>query len=363
MSELPTWHVPIKDGCFMVGHRNPRSLLQCNTYLRTFGQGKSATNWCVDPGSQIDYPHIRKHLLEHLGSLKEIHLFSINHQDPDVVGNLTYLSRENRNLTGLVAEDTWRLVRHLRIRPHKLHFTNKLGRHSLHLPSGRRIQVVPTPFCHFRGAVAYYDPETRILFSGDLFGGLNRPQRLQLFGEEGDWSGIAQFHQIYMPTRSAVAHAIRQVRALRPKVEVIAPQHGFLLKGDFMYTVLERLEKLPVGMDLLLKELDEHYLKQYRSVFRELIACASDHLGRHAVVKIFNQLPRDHFLRSCLSIQPGEIDLIRNGLRALPLVIHELTDGGESGFTIDLKSVVLERCIQQKIPLPDLGIGTEGGPK
>jgi glyoxylase-like metal-dependent hydrolase (beta-lactamase superfamily II) len=362
MSALPTWRVPIKEGCFMVGHRDPMSLLQCNTYLRSFGQGKTALNWCVDPGSQIDYPHIRKHLLEHVGSLRAIQLFSLNHQDPDVVGNLTFLSRENRRLIGLVAEDTWRLVRHLRVRPHKLHFTNKLGRHSLHLPAGQRIQVLPTPFCHFRGAVAYYDPESRILFSGDLFAGLNKPGRVQLFGEEDDWSGIAQFHQIYMPTRSAVTYAIRQVRALRPKVDVIAPQHGFLLAGDFMHTVLERLEKLPVGMDLLSRELDDPYLRRYGAVFREVIECAIGRLGRARVLQTFNQLPKDHFLRRCLSIQSAEVELIGNGIRALPLVIHELTDGGnDSKLAIELKSAVLESCIRHKIPLPDVGVGTEGG--
>jgi glyoxylase-like metal-dependent hydrolase (beta-lactamase superfamily II) len=361
MSELPSWRIPIKEGCFMVGHRNPNALLQCNTFLRSFRQSRTPLNWCVDPGSQIDYPHIRKHVIEHIGSVKAIQLFSINHQDPDVVGNLTYLSRENRQLTGLVAEDTWRLVRHLRVRPHHLHFTNKLGHHSIHLPSGQRIQVLPTPFCHFRGAVAYYDPESRILFSGDLFGGLNKPGRVQLFAEKEDWTGIAQFHQIYMPTRSAVSHAIRQVRALRPKVEVIAPQHGFLLKGDFMHTVLEWLEKLPVGMDLLSHELDEHYLKEYRRVLSELLACAAGKLGGTQVLKALNQIPKDHYLRHCLSIEPAEVGLVRHGIRAIPLVIHELTNGQQNKLSVALKSVVLERCIELKVPLPDLGVGVEGG--
>lgn len=361
MAELPSWRTPIKEGCFMVGHRNPMTLLQCNTFLRSFGQGKRSFNWCVDPGSQIDFPHIRKHLLEHLGSLKAIHLFSINHQDPDVVGNLTFLTRDNHKMIGLVSEDTWRLVRHLRIRPQELHFTNKIGHHSVHLPGGQRIQVLPTPFCHFRGAVAYYDPECRVLFSGDLFGGLNKPGRVHLYGEEADWSGIAQFHQIYMPTRTAVAHAIRQVRALRPKVEVIAPQHGFLLEGDFMHSVLDRLEKLPVGMDLLTRELDKQFLKEYRAVLADILHCAAGHLGKGRVLQVLNELPKDHYLRGCLSIQRAEIELTSDGLQAMPLVIHELTGGKANGLAMELKSAALESCIVHKVPLPDLGVGTEGG--
>jgi hypothetical protein len=184
---------------------------------------------------------------------------------------------------------------------------------------------------------------------------------VQLFGEEEDWSGIAQFHQIYMPTRSAVAHAIRQVRALRPRVEIIAPQHGFLLKGDFMHRVLERLEELSVGMDLLSRELDGAYLKEYRGVLREVIDCAAGHLGRVRVLEVFDQLPKDHMLRRYLSIQTADVELVRNGIKSLPLVIHELTDGHETDLATELKSAVLESCIRHKIPLPDLGVGMEGG--
>ena len=35
MSDLPYWRVPIREGCYLVGHRDPDSLLHCNTYLRS----------------------------------------------------------------------------------------------------------------------------------------------------------------------------------------------------------------------------------------------------------------------------------------------------------------------------------------
>lgn len=94
-----------------------------------------------------------------MGELAAIRLFSINHQDPDVVGNLTYLTRANPKLAGLSSEDSWRLVRHLNLRPEWMYYTNKVGEETLKLAGGHRIQLLPPPFCHFRGAVAYYDPE------------------------------------------------------------------------------------------------------------------------------------------------------------------------------------------------------------
>lgn len=175
MSEQPT-DDRVAEGCFMVGRRNPRSLLQCNTYLRTFEQdGQKDFHWLVDPGSQIDYSHVRTNLLQHIESIGELDLFSLNHQDPDVVGNLSYISKEHSTLDGLVTQDVWRLVQHLDVSVGRLQFANKLEQGLLKLPSKQAIRIVPTPFCHFRGAVAFYDIDTRVLFTGDLFGGLNRP--------------------------------------------------------------------------------------------------------------------------------------------------------------------------------------------
>ena len=125
MVDLPLWKTPVAENCFMIGRRNPDSLLQCNTYLRSFTGGGETLHWCVDPGSQIDYPVVREQLLGHIGEMAALRLFSINHQDPDVVGNLIYLTEENKRLTGIVTDDTWRLVRHLNIRPKQVFLSNK----------------------------------------------------------------------------------------------------------------------------------------------------------------------------------------------------------------------------------------------
>jgi serine/threonine-protein kinase len=360
MTELVHWQTPIAEGCFQVGHRRPQSLLQCNTYLRTF-HGKERLHWCVDPGSQVDYPIIRKHLKAHVGDLTAIRLFSINHQDPDVVGNLTFLTRENPNLAGLTSEDTWRLVRHLNLRPKRMYYTNKVGEETLKLANGHRIQLLPTPFCHFRGAVAYYDPENQVLFTGDLFGGLNKPGRVQLYGEEADWPGIAQFHQIYMPSRLAVAFAIRQIQALRPAVKVIAPQHGFVLQGDIMHVVMDRLLKLPMGMDLLPKELDERYFKKYAEVFQEVLAMAGVQLGRDQVLQRLQRLPKTHKLHRYIKVGQSQAALARHGIVALALLVEELTREQAKTFESLLKHVTLELCLQHKVPLPQLGVGVDEG--
>lgn len=358
MHEL--WNTPFAEGCFMIGRRNSESLLQCNTFLRTFDGSRAAPiHWCIDPGSQIDYPEVKKNLLGHIGDLMALQMFSINHQDPDVVGNLTYLTEENPHLAGLVTEDVWRLVRHMNLRPRQLYFANKARRNHVALPNGKQIVVVATPFCHFRGAMAFYDPETQVLFSGDLFAGLNQLGRVQMFGEEVDWPGIAQFHQIYMPCKTALEYAIRQIRALQPAVRIIAPQHGFLLKGDFMHVVMDRLEKLDVGLDLLASELDERYLQAYAAVLQEVLHEAGRHLGKQEVHARLLWLPPEHELKECLHIAKDDVRLICHGIRALPMLVDELGKEQFAGFRSLLKSRVLQGCTERGIPLPQMGIGIE----
>jgi glyoxylase-like metal-dependent hydrolase (beta-lactamase superfamily II) len=355
---MPT-DMQVAEGCYMIGRRNPDSVLQCNTYLRTFHGGGTDFHWCVDPGSMMDYSVIRTNLLHHLGDFAALNLVSMNHQDPDVTGNLLNFTRENPKLTGLIAEDAWRLVRHLNAIPKELWFANKAENRSIRLPGGQRLQMVPTPFCHFRGAVAFYDPESQILFSGDLFGGLNSPGRTHLYAQEDDWAGIAQFHQIYMPTREVVARALRLIRTLDPPVKIIAPQHGFVLTGALMHEFMDRLERLPMGIDMFPDALDERYHNKYAEVFQEIIDEVSRLLGASEVRSILQHLPRDHELADYIRISGDEVRLERNGIRALPLLMDVVAMGQGPAFREMFKDRVLRGCLERSVPLPQMGVGVE----
>jgi hypothetical protein len=120
MTEVPAWKTPIAEDCFMIGRRDQDSILQCNTYLRTFRGKGSPVHWCVDPGSRMHYPDIRRNLLHHIGEMKTLRMFSINHQDPDVVGNAPEIVRENpRTLLRSHALDTALFFAPM---PHKLSY-------------------------------------------------------------------------------------------------------------------------------------------------------------------------------------------------------------------------------------------------
>jgi serine/threonine-protein kinase len=358
-SDTEPWEV--RPGCHAVGRRNPASLLQCNTYVRSFDAGRSTVNVCIDPGSRTDWPVVAAKINQLVGDVGELHSFSCNHQDPDVVGNASYLCDANPNISAIMTEEVWRLAQHLDFQPRRVHFANSIRAPYVKLADRHRWQFVPTPFCHFRGAMAFYDPDIRTLFSGDLFGGLNRPGRVQMVADESDWAGIAQFHQIYMPTREALRHAVRQIRSLVPAVEVIAPQHGFVITGELLPLFLERLENLLVGLDLLSLENNAEVLAGYRVVLDGLVAAAQAVLGREETRRRLRNPDVEDGLERLVTLQDDELQLNSDGLSAIVKVFSRVTRGDVSDLVNSLRSEVLTACFERKLPLPPIGAGLEEG--
>jgi len=351
----PTGPAEIAPNCWMVGHRNPTALLQCNTYLRTYPTPNGKLNLTIDPGSRFDYPEVQANIEQVIGDLRAVSTCSLNHQDPDVVGNTPAFCAANPAMNLLVTEDTWRLVRHLDFHPGHVEFASA-ARNSRTL--GGRLRLVPTPFCHFRGAMAFYDPEIKTLFSGDLFGGINQLGRVHLYAEDEDWIGIAQFHQIYMPSREILRYAVRQIEALNPAVEIIAPQHGHVIVGEQVPKFLERMRELLVGYDLLIEEFDDQFLTAYQEVIRQLVGWVGDIIGHD---EVFSRLKRPDTddLNQQLSIIGRDVTLVKEGYSALAKVFERLARGEASEYANTLRSLILALCSERSLPIPPIGTGIE----
>jgi serine/threonine-protein kinase len=336
-------------------------LLQCNTYVRTFERGSSPVHVCIDPGSQIDYNTVQSNIGALIGDVGELHSFSVNHQDPDVIGNVPFLILANPNISAIVTEDVWRLAQHLLHQPKRVHYANPARFPQLLIADRHRWQFVPTPFCHFRGAMAFYDPELRTLFSGDLFGGLNRLGQVHVVAEEADWAGVAQFHQVYMPMREALRYAVRQIRALQPAVEIIAPQHGHVITGELVPLFLERMHELLVGHDLLLAEEQGVYLAGYREVILLLVEHATELMGREEVMARLGSVEPQDGLGRVLTLHGQDLTLQREGYSAVVKVFSRLALGEPLDVVNQYRSLVLRACAERQIPIPPVGIGIEEG--
>lgn len=261
-----------------------------NIYIRKFpikSQGlgvllnrfkrKQSINMIMDPGTKLDLPRLEDTLNDLIGGLKNLDLIFVSHQDPDVSSNVLPLLMRAKNSILIGSIDSWRLIKMYGVSKGRFKAAESFVSSYFEIPgSDAKIYFVPARYCHFRGAMMVYDPETRVLFSGDFMAGLNTMSKKSIYADEEAWPGIALFHQIYMPSTKAIQRTVELIRMLTPKVEIIAPQHGYVVKGALVDEFLERLYHLKVGMDI--EDVDNVYTSR-------LVLALSNFLNK---VKVFN---------------------------------------------------------------------------
>jgi len=224
-----------------------------NIYLKQFiSQDGKSVNMLFDPGTKLDLAALLPLLKEKAGGINNTHLIFLSHQDPDLTANIGMLMSSAPRSFLLTSVDTWRLVKMHGLPEKRVRTAESFDSYVLRLKhSGQRVRFVPARYCHFRGAMMLYDYESRVLFTGDFLGGVNTRKGEGIYANEDSWEGIKLFHQLYMPSSRAVRKTVERILMLNPLPEVIAPQHGDVIRGELVKEFLERLRTLQVGIDLV----------------------------------------------------------------------------------------------------------------
>ena len=340
--------VEIAPNTYWIGVREG-SLLERNIYLRIFSDGKKTINLLIDPGAPADLTPLIKKLSAKIGGLSNLHLMYLNHQDPDVAYNAEHLQKLNPDCIVICSEDSWRLVKLYGLNPMKYRAIEQFNDLTAELSTGHRLRFVPSPFCHFRGAVMLYDEETGVLFSGDLFGGLSfKPD---LFATEDSWDGISTFHQIYMPCLAAIRNASDNIRKLDSLPVMIAPQHGGIISGDLVNNFLARLDKLEVGIDLFLKE---HTKASFIEVMNDLLSEFRRIAGPQIVTEVLHGFLADSSFPNVISLGANGIhDIKINPYHAIKILLCELQSKTPSEIWEKAEISVLKILTMRKITIPD----------
>ncbi|MBF0566551.1 MAG: MBL fold hydrolase [Nitrospirae bacterium] len=281
--------VEIAKDTFWVGYRNPKTMFHLNPYLRVFKGDKVKYNFLIDPGSPMDYLEVTQKASKIVGDISKIHAVTINHPDPDVGMSAVYLEKVNPKLTVFTTLENWRLLAHMDFKSSSFKAIEDFKNLTMRLSTGHTIRFIPTPHCHFRGAFAIYDIETRVLFTGDLFGGITGKDSASLYADKDSLEGIKVFHQVYMPSSAALKRAVKKIRKLNPKPLVIAPQHGGVLKGDMIDEVLNMVYNLPVGMDVIPDDEQDNKSKLYISIANEIVESVVSIIGKEQTGKILSK--------------------------------------------------------------------------
>lgn len=257
-----------------------------NIYFRKFvGENGKMINMIMDPGTKKDLPNIMLVAKKLFGGIQNLHLIFLSHQDPDLTSVVPALMATAPRAKIIASIDTWRLLKMYGGIPEKRFLAVEGFKGDiLNIKStGHQIRFVNATYCHFRGAMMFYDMETKILFSGDFMGGVDSRVGEDVYATEESWDGIALFHEIYMPSSKAVKETINRITLLDPFPEIIAPQHGDVIKGGLLLDFLSRAYNLEVGVELLAKDTPEKDLtimaiNEFLNKIKEIYASFHDRL-------------------------------------------------------------------------------------
>lgn len=110
-----------------------------------------------------------------------------------------------------------------------------------------KLQFIPAHYLHSSGNFGVYDPQAKILMSGDI-GAALLPADAPMYVEDFDKhiQYMKGFHQRWMPSNKAKNDWVKRVRKL--DIEMMAPQHGGIFRGDDVGRFLDWFENLEVGL-------------------------------------------------------------------------------------------------------------------
>lgn len=209
----------------------------------------------IDPGGNMTY-HALYMALSRYVPARKLDMILASHADPDIVASL------NKWIVGTEAKvyvsRVWS-----RFVPHFCGVGNTEGRIVPIDDAGGRIQLgesylvaLPAHFLHAEGNFQFYDPVSKILFSGDLGTSLvsGKEAATPVTELANHIPRMEAFHRRYMAAGKILRLWADMVRQL--DIEWIVPQHGRPMKGRAVREFIDWIERLPCGVDLMTAE---HY--------------------------------------------------------------------------------------------------------
>ena len=351
--------VEISNEVYWVGS-GTKTFLSRNAYLLCYkGSGKNST-LLIDPGPTVDLDMLIHKVSEVLGTITQVNAVFMNHQDPDVVGNAPYLARSNPNTLMLATEDTWRLVSLSGLDSSKFRAVERFRNMRITMHNGQKIQFIPTPFCHFRGACMLYDLESRILFSGDFMGGI---AATHLFATRDNWSGIKAFHQLYMPSNEAIRLAVRRIRELDPMPLMIAPQHGSIIQAEDIPYFLDQMDNLQVGLDIIMSF--DKIMPELIGGLNEIIDTVRQTIGADNVTSTMKLFQADGSYPAIFTLSSGEriTEIKGEPMEAIESLIRMFFRNCTEDKKSMLKSIILKILVLRNLPTFDTLLAEEYPPE
>ncbi|MFI5444959.1 MBL fold metallo-hydrolase [Polaromonas sp. UC242_47] len=209
----------------------------------------NGTGAIIDPGGNLAFNELFLGMSRHFSPQKLSYIIA-SHADPDIIASLDrWLTSTSASL---VISRVWE-----RFVPH---FT-KVGKTDQRLipvadgggrlPLGKsELWVLPAHFLHSEGNFHFYDPVSRILFTGDLGVSMTSGQQAQLPVTDltHHIARMEGFHKRYMVANKILRLWANMARQL--DIAMLVPQHGAPMTGAAIGQFFDWVEALACGVDL-----------------------------------------------------------------------------------------------------------------
>jgi DNA-binding response OmpR family regulator len=349
--------VQIAKDTWWTGRRNPDSLLQTNVFLRQFKSGQKVINYLFNPGSISDYSVISQKIAAVLDDVANIHVYNLNQQDAYVTQNVQFIKKANPKAICVTTEGNWRSLAAYDINEKNVKYVNKMKDWRVKLATQHELAYISAPFCPARSTFLTYDLSTRVLFCGELFSGiLDRENYSSFWMEDDHLDGILGYHQLHMPTSNAIRYVLQSIRQLDPSPLIIAPLYGNLIRGEYVNEVINELDSLQVGSDLLHIKSTPEQAALYLEAANEILAKAYQIFTKERVTKKLSV--DDRMLKLC-RIEDGRVRSLNHQRgRVLEQMINMIVVGEHESLSNQLKSEALKSVVSRKLPPISIGRDT-----
>ena len=259
--------IEIAEGIYWVGFYDRQSGLHCNPYLIIDNDEALV----IDGGSRPDFPTVMMKILQTGIAPNQIEALIYQHYDPDLCGSIPNFEGiiKRKDLKLISATENLMFIRHYSVSSRL--FSLREFDDQFAFSSGRTLQFIRTPHSHSAGSFVTFDPQSKILFSSDLFGSYGtkwelflklRPECIECVNlidcsqklPNCPINDILNFHKKIMPCSKALKYAFEKILTI--PFDTIAPQHGSIVRDKrelkYIFKLLTALDD--VGIDNIIED-------------------------------------------------------------------------------------------------------------
>ncbi|MBD3223373.1 MAG: response regulator [Caldithrix sp.] len=342
--------ISINDNVWWVGARDAENQSLCNSYLCRFENEGQKISMLIHPGSPLFFKTISDKVAQIVENIAKINVYTVLDAGPDSAMNILFLRNTNNRAVCLTTDENWSWIKHYGLSVERTRFTSRFKNFRMTLTTGHRLTIVPAAYTPYPGSFMLYEPEQRILFSGQLFSSFTDVRDGDPYTHEADWSAMRDFHARMMPYKHRMIHALEAVQNLDPEPMIIAPLYGRWISGkQRIERIIHRLKYIKIEAE----ELDGQargQLKTYRKVMNEILESAQSYIEYDTITK---RLMDNPVVMALCRLNEQQIEAIFDQPQyVFEEMVNSLIEGESPSARNHIKSEAFQLCHNYGLPAP-----------